>query len=216
MVNGMSGSPKWRRRKEARPQELLEAALDVFAEKGFNAARVEEIAERAGVSKGTVYLYFDTKEAVFRSLVRENLRARITPLRESVLHFEGPSRELIALVLSTIANVIVNSKLAALPKIIIAESGNFPQLAEFYRREVIDVGLGVLRSIVERGIARGEFRAIDPDHAARLCIAPMLLAMVWKVSFAQFDQTPFDVEAFAKTHLDVLLKGLNAGPGEAA
>jgi AcrR family transcriptional regulator len=211
----MSSAPKWRRRKEARPQELLEAALDVFAEKGFNAARVEDIAERAGVSKGTVYLYFETKEEIFRTLVRENLRARITPLRDSVVHFEGPSSELIALVLSTIANVIVNSKLAVLPKIIIAESGNFPQLAEFYRREVIDVGLGIMTSIIERGISREEFRNVDPDHVARLCIAPMLLAMVWKVSFAQFDETPFDVEAFAKTHLDVLLNGLLARTGAA-
>jgi AcrR family transcriptional regulator len=213
----MSGSPKWRRRKEARPQELLEAALDVFAEKGFNAARVEDIAERAGVSKGTVYLYFDTKEEIFRSLVRENLRTRITPLRDSLAHHEGPSGELIALMLQTVAGVIVSSKLAVLPKIIIAESGNFPQLAEFYRREVIDIGLGIMRDIIERGIARGEFRKIDSDHVARLCMAPMLLALVWKVSFAQFDETPFDIEAFAKTHLDVLLKGIAAdGPREAA
>jgi AcrR family transcriptional regulator len=203
----MSGSPKWRRRKEARPQELLEAALDVFAEKGFNAARVEDIAERAGVSKGKV----------FRSLVRENLRTRITPLRDSVAEHAGPSRDLIVLVLSTVASVIVHSKLAVLPKIIIAESGNFPKLAEFYRREVIDVGLGILRTIIERGIARGEFRKVDADHVARLCMAPMLLALVWKVSFAQFDETPFDIEAFAKTHLDVLLYGLaSSGPREVA
>lgn len=209
----MSSSPRWRRRKEARPQELLEAALEVFAEKGFNAARVEDIAERAGVSKGTVYLYFETKEEVFRSLVRENLLARITPIRELMLHHDGATGDLIALVLSTIANIIVHSKLAAVPKIIIAESGNFPQLAEFYRREVIDVGLGILRAIVERGIAKGEFRKLDPDHIARLCIAPLLLSLVWKVSFDQFDETPFDIEAFVKTHLDVLLKGLSVAGG---
>ena len=208
----MSDQPKWRRRKEARPQELLEAALEVFAEKGFNAARVDDIAERAGVSKGTLYLYFDTKEAIFRSLVRENLQARITPLRQAVTTHEGPSSALIKLVLSTLGSAVVNSKLAAVPKIIIAESGNFPQLAEFYRREIIDVGLGIMRSIVERGITRGEFRRLDPDHVARLAIAPMLLAMVWKVSFAQFDETPFDIDAFVKTHLDVLLRGISTEP----
>lgn len=213
----MSASPKWRRRKEARPQEILEAALDVFAEKGFNAARVEDIAERAGVSKGTAYLYFESKEDIFRALMREGIASRIAPLKEVVARHDGASGDLIRIMLTTFAGLVINSKLAAVPKIIIAESGNFPQLAEFYRREVIDVGLGIMTSIVERGVARGEFRALPSDHVARLCIAPMLLALMWKVCFSQFDETPFDIDAFVQTHLDVLLTGLSPrGQKEAA
>ena len=206
---------RWTRRKLARPSEILDAAVAVFAEKGFAAARMEDIARKAGVTKGTIYLYFQGKEDVFKTLVRESIGQTIAANTASAEQFEGPSSELIRLVLTAISSVLLNSDRIVLPKIIISEAGNFPELARFYREEIVDRGLGLLSRIVERGIARGEFRALRGDHVARLCMAPFLLIVMWRTSFARFDTTPFDFQSFIRTHIDVLLKGLSPEGPEA-
>lgn len=202
---------RWRRRKDARPQEILDAALAVFAEKGFSAARMEDISRRAGVTKGTIYLYFESKEALFKALVRESLAPTITAVIERALAYDGPSRDLLIMVLSTVGNFIRTSDRVVLPKIVIAEAGNFPELVRFYRAEIIDKGLGLLEEVVTRGIARGEFRNVDPKHVARLCIAPILLAAFWRITFAPLDTEPYDYEGLIATHIDTLLRGLSAG-----
>jgi AcrR family transcriptional regulator len=204
-------SARWRRRKEARPREILDAALAVFAEKGFSAARMEDISRRAGVTKGTIYLYFESKEALFKALVRESLAPTIQGVIARAQAYEGPSRDLLILVLSTVGSFIRTSDRVVLPKIVIAEAGNFPELVRFYREEIIDKGLGLLESIVARGIARGEFRNVEPAHAARLCIAPILLAAFWRITFASLDREPYDYEGLISTHIDTLLRGLSAG-----
>lgn len=204
--------PKRRRRKHARPQEILDAALAAFAEKGFNAARMEDIAARAGVSKGTVYLYFESKQDMFRALVREGMAANLQSAGAMAARHADHSADLLRLFLTTTVGAILNSPLSAVPKIIISETGNFPEIAEFYRREVIDVGLGLLAQIIERGVARGEFRPIAAEHAAKLCIAPVVLSAIWKSCFAQFGPAPFDAEAFIAAHLDVFLAGISLHP----
>ena len=200
---------RWTRRKFARPSEILDAAVAVFAEKGFSAARMEDIAHKAGVTKGTIYLYFQGKEDVFKSLIRESIGQTITTNAMNAAHFEGSSRELIRIVLTAMSNFLLSTDRIVLPKIIIAESGNFPELARFYREEVIDRGLGLLTSVVDRGIARGEFRELPAEHVSRLCIAPILFILLWRTSFARFDAVPFDYTAFVQTHIDVLLQGLS-------
>jgi AcrR family transcriptional regulator len=207
-------SPRWRRRKQARPQEILDAALACFAEKGFAATRMDDIAIRAGVTKGTIYLYFENKDAVFKALVRESIGAQLANVLENVRAYEGPSRELLRLILTALAQFAHTSDRVVLPKILIAEAGNFPELARFYREEIIDKGLSVMSGAIARGIERGEFRNVNPQHAARLCIAPILLAIFWRTTFAQFDAKPYDYQGFVETHLDVLLRGL-AADGEA-
>jgi AcrR family transcriptional regulator len=199
---------RWTRRKLARPSEILDAAVAVFAERGFAAARMDDIARRAGVTKGTIYLYFEGKEDVFKTLVRESIGQTIAVNTAAAQQFEGPSSDLIRIVLTAISNLLLNSDRIVLPKIIISEAGNFPELARFYREEVVDRGLALLIGIVERGIARGEFRRLASDHVARLCMAPFLLIVMWRTSFARFDTTPFDVQAFVQTHIGVLLRGL--------
>lgn len=206
-------SPRWKRRKEARPQEILEAALACFAEKGFAATRMEDVADRAGVTKGTIYLYFENKEAVFKALVRESIGARVKETLENIRTFQGPSRDLLRMVLTTIGAFMQTSDRAVLPKIIVAEAGNFPELLRFYREEIIDKGLSAMSSVIARGIERGEFRALVPEDVARLCIAPILLAAIWRTTFAQFDATPHDYQGFLQTHLDVLLRGIAADGG---
>jgi len=209
-----TSTPRWRRRKQARPQEILDAALACFAERGFAASRMDDIAERAGVTKGTIYLYFENKDAVFKALVRESIGAQLANVLENVRAYEGPSRELLRLILTALGQFARTSDRVVLPKILIAEAGNFPELVRFYREEIIDKGLSVMSGAIARGIERGEFRNVNPQHAARLCIAPILLAIFWRTTFAQFDAKPYDYQGFVETHLDVLLRGL-AADGEA-
>lgn len=210
-----TSTPRWRRRKQARPQEILDAALACFAERGFAASRMDDIAERAGVTKGTIYLYFENKDAVFKALVRESIGAQLATVLENVRAYEGPSRELLRLILTALGQFARTSDRVVLPKILIAEAGNFPELVRFYREEIIDKGLSVMSGAIARGIERGEFRNVNPQHAARLCIAPILLAIFWRTTFAQFDAKPYDYQGFVETHLDVLLRGL-AADGEAS
>jgi AcrR family transcriptional regulator len=206
-------APRWQRRKSARPQEILDSALTVFAEKGFAAARMEDIAERAGVTKGTIYLYFENKDAVFKALVRESIGTQITQVIESIHAYGGPSGELLRNALTMIAHFAATSDRVVLPKIVIAEAGNFPELARFYREEIIDKGLGAMTGVIARGVERGEFRDVNPDHVARMMIAPILLSIFWRTTFAQFDAAPYDYQAFLKSHLDILLNGIAAAGG---
>ncbi|MBU6297076.1 MAG: TetR/AcrR family transcriptional regulator [Alphaproteobacteria bacterium] len=198
----------WTRRKQARPGEILDAALTVFAEKGFAAARMEDIAARAGVTKGTIYLYFSSKEDVFKSLARVSVGATLTDAALQAGRFEGSAREFLTMFLSAVAEMIQHGERVILPKIIIAESGNFPELARFWRDEVIDKAMAMLSGVIAKGIASGEFRNLPADHVARLCIAPLILSIIWRTTFAPYDKTPFDYRKLFETHIDVLLKGL--------
>jgi AcrR family transcriptional regulator len=198
---------RWRRRKEARPDEILAAALDSFAARGFAATRLEDVAARAGISKGTLYLYFKSKEELFEAVVRATLLPNLARIEALAASFEGRSATLLERLLLTIA-AVVGSQVGAIPKLVIAEAGNFPDLARFYLDEVVRRGLRLIGAILRRGIERGEFRAIDVDHAVFCVIAPMLLAALWKNSLEPHDHAPLDPEALVRTHLDLLLRGL--------
>jgi len=199
---------RWARRKEARPAEILDAALKVFAEKGYAGARMDDIARAAGVTKGTIYLYFDGKEAVFKSLVRESIGATLAGMEDAQKNFHGPAKTLLRFALGTIAHLLASGERAVLPKIILGESGTFPELARFWRSEIIDRGIARLSAIVERGIAQGEFRKVPVEHVVRLCIAPLLLSAIWRSTFAQFDAVPYDYQGLLDAHLDILFRGL--------
>jgi AcrR family transcriptional regulator len=201
--------PRWRRRKEARPDEILAAALASFAERGFAATRLEDVAARAGISKGTLYLYFKGKEELFEAVVRATLLPNIERLEVMAATFEGPSAVLLERLLLTFA-AVVDSRVGAIPKLVIAEAGNFPDLARFYLDEVVRRGLRLIGTILRRGIGSGEFRPIDVDHAVFCVIAPMLIAALWKNSLEPHDEAPLDVHALVRAHLDLLLRGLEA------
>ncbi len=209
----METAQRWKRRKEARPQEILDAALATFAGKGFAATRMEDIAARAGVTKGTIYLYFESKEAVFKSLVGQSIGNTVSAVIESVQRFEGSSTDLLRMVLNAIGDFMRISDRVVLPKILIAEAGNFPEVVRYYREEIIDKGLAMMTGVIARGTLRGEFRMLPPEHVARLCIAPILLAAFWRTTFAQFDSEPYDYQGLINTHIDVLLRGLAADKG---
>ena len=204
---------RWRRRKEARPAEIVEAALEVFAEKGFSAARIDDVAARAGISKGTLYLYFASKEELFKAVVRQALLPNLARVEGLLRAHPGPSAARIELMIRQIGALLQGTRIGVIPKLVIAEAGNFPELARFYHQEVIRRGLGLLGAEVERGIARGEFRPVDPGHGARLLVAPVLLAAIWKSTFEAHAGAALDAPAFLAAALDVLLRGLRADDG---
>ena len=206
---------RWERRKDARAPEILDAALACFADKGFAATRMDDIAARAGITKGTIYLYFDSKEAVFKALARASIGAQLAAVRAHVNAFEGSSADLLRFVLATMGHFLSTSDRVVLVRVLLAEAGNFPELAEFWRREIVDQGLGLLESIVQRGQSRGEFRTLPPQHAARLCVAPMLVMALWRTIFSQFDAEPYDYQGLIDAHLSTLLRGLTPDRGAA-
>jgi AcrR family transcriptional regulator len=201
---------RWRRRKKARPDEILAAALASFAERGFAATRLEDVAARAGISKGTLYLYFRSKEELFKAVVRATLVPNLERVEALAASFAGPSSVLLEQLLLTMAGV-VSSRVGAIPKLVIAEAGNFPDLARFYLEEVVRRGLRLIAAILRRGIERGEFRSVDVEHAVLCVIAPMLIAALWKNSLEPHDNARLDMQALARAHIDLLLRGLETG-----
>ncbi|MEY3991942.1 MAG: HTH-type transcriptional regulator RutR, partial [Pseudomonadota bacterium] len=203
-------SPKRERRKEARPGELLEAALDLFVEKGYAATRAEEVAARAGVSKGTLFLYFGSKEELFKAVVRENVVRPQTEGAEEVARFEGPSGELLTYLMLEWWRRYGATKASGISKLLMSEASNFPDLARFFQEEVVSPGHAMIRSVLHRGIERGEFRAVDVDLTVQSIIAPLLFLVTWKHSMAPCcpsDQR-IDPETFIQHHADLLLRGM--------
>jgi AcrR family transcriptional regulator len=200
---------RWLRRKDERAPEILDAALACFAEKGFAACRMEDIARRAGISKGTIYLYFESKEAVFKALAQRAIGERIAAVAGQLEAFGGTTPELLRMVLTMVGSMASVSDAVVLPRLVLAEAGNFPELAEFWRHEIIDHGLGLFKSIMRRGQERGEFRPMPPEHAARLCVAPLLVIMMWRSVFARFDTEPYDYQGLVEAHIETLLRGLS-------
>ena len=204
--------PRWRRRKEARPEEIVAAALDVFVERGYAAARLDEVAHRAGVTKGTIYLYFDSKEALFKAVVRQTIVANIALAEETVAQHQGTTRELLLQLVRGLWELAGRSRLSGIPKLIIAESVNFPGLARFYYEEAIRRALRVFASVLQRGVDSGEFRPLDVETAARLAIAPLVLALVFKHSLEPCVKEPFGPPGYIETHLDLFLRGIAKQP----
>jgi AcrR family transcriptional regulator len=202
--------PRWQRRADARPQELLEAALTVFVERGYAAARMEEVARRAGVAKATLYLYYANKLELFKAVVRNSLVAGFDEVAKAQVGEPVDAREQLSRLLKALVLRVADSPLSGIPKLVMAEASNFPEIARFYHEEVIQRGRALVVSVLERGASSGEFRAVEVDYAWRIVIAPLLLAIMWKHSFQAFEPEPLDFERHLATHLDVLFNGLIA------
>nr|WP_315396869.1 TetR/AcrR family transcriptional regulator [uncultured Duganella sp.] len=201
--------PRWERRKDARPQELLAAALAQFVERGYAATRLEDVAKRAGVSKGTLYLYFTNKEELFKAVVRENIVHPIGEAEQDVAVFEGHSGVLLRTILMSWWEEICCTHLAGITKLMMAEGQNFPELAKFYNEEVVERGRNLITSVLMRGIARGEFRPVDPAIMTPVLIAPVMMLMMWTNSFMPAcEMPPLDANAFMDTFISTTLGGL--------
>lgn len=194
------------RRKDARPGEIIEAGLLEFAERGFAATRLEDVAGRAGIVKGTIYRYFDSKDALFEAA----LKSRITPvfddIRPLIDTFQGTTRDLLRMVVSQAYRELFGTDLSVLMRIVITEGSRFPAISELYYRESIAKGRAMIRAIVERGLARGEVRHGAITELPEVVFAPAIMAIVWQTTFNRFEAISTD--AFLAAHLDLILNGL--------
>ena len=206
-----NSSPR-RRRKDARPSELIAAALDLFVEKGFAATRLDDVAARAGVSKGTLYLYFESKEALFKAVVEDGIVPLFAAAEQQMDDYQGSSVDLLYHLLLSWWQQIGDTRLAGVPKLIISESGNFPEIAQYYHDRVILRGRSLLRTALLRGMASGEFRQLDVETTIDVIHAPLLMLVVWRFSMCIFGQE-INPETFLKTHFDLLLRGLRPTKG---
>jgi AcrR family transcriptional regulator len=205
--------PRFERRKDARPGEILDAALDLFVERGYAATRLEDVAQRAGVAKGTVYLYFDSKEALFKAVVRSGLVRAIEEAENTLTDAEESSAELLRRVFAGWWQHIGSTRFSGIPKLMISEAQNFPELARFYYAEVVQRGGRLFARMVERGIARGEFRPVDVDYTARALVAPLIMRSILQHSFlACAGPDDLDAPAYFDHTLDLMLNGLRATP----
>ena len=201
-------SPR-RRRKDARPSEIADAALALFSERGFAATRLEDVATRAGVSKGTLYLYFPTKEDLFRAVLRQGLLPNLEAMEQAVAADQGPASDLLRRIAGHLLQVL-DTNLTAIPKLVLAESGNFPAIARMYADEVVKRAMTLLTGILRRGMERGEFRRVDPQSAIPTFVAPFLMMALWKHSLGQHTDIAMDPKAIMDTHMDLLLRGLES------
>jgi AcrR family transcriptional regulator len=211
----MSSTPTNRqRRKDARPSELLDAALALFVEKGFAATRSEEVAARAGVSKGTLYLYFPSKEELLKAVIRHTLMADIARGAERLAQEDGgPTGPLLVELMTDWWVTVYESPSSAIFKLVMTEVRNFPEIGDFYLHEVIEPGHRLIGGLIQRGIDRGEFRQVDIDGAVHSIVLPMVMLCLHKHSmeacgFADAHLTQPAV--FIRQHLDLILNGLRA------
>jgi len=199
---------KRERRKEARPQELLDAALTLFVDKGYAATKVDEVAAMAGVSKGTLFLYFDTKEELFKAVIRANLSEHFPAWNKEFEEFEGSTAEMVVYAMQSWWERIGNTKASGITKLVTSEASNFPEVVQFYEDEVMRPGHALFKAILQRGISRSEFHPMDTDTAVFSLVSTILFLTMWKHSLANcMRHTPFHPEQFLRDHVATLIRG---------
>ena len=203
----MAAEPKYQRRKEDRPQEIADAAFSEFAEKGYSATRIDDVARRAGVSKGLTYVYYKTKEDLFKAVVRNVVVRRVNALLDDVETTELSSEEFIRGPLLSFMKRVPGSPIAIVIRLLIAEGRRHPDLVDYYYDNVVARGLEAIRRFVERGVQRGEFRGEATQLQPQLFLAPMMLSMIWRLVFTE---KPLDTDRLMEDQVDLLLTHLKA------
>lgn len=205
--------PRWRRRKESRPGEIAEAALELFVERGYAATKLEDVASRAGVSKGTLYLYFRDKEDLFRAVVDRMVIPTVERGEAIAGRFEGSSADLFRALLLDWWDSIRGTHRSGMTKLMVSEAHHFPRAAEAFLKGVVLRRRRLLTRVLERGIARGEFRPVDLALAVRLAVAPILLASIWEHSFRSRSREAVDTRELIRLHADIFLAGIASPAG---
>ncbi len=203
---------KRRAAPEIREADILDAALEEFSRHGFAGARMEDVARKARVSKGTVYLYYPTKQALFEALVRRDIAPRVSLIIAFLDSYDGPLEPALLRIADMAGPVIENGQLPVYPKLLMAEAARFPDLAQFYRREVVEKMLGALSGVFGRAMARGEIAPGDTLMAAHLFIAPFLKAIMWSLVFAPTETVLFAPGPYLRAHVKLFLAGLKESP----
>jgi AcrR family transcriptional regulator len=203
--------PKFQRRAEDRPREICAAALEVFAEKGFAAAKLDEIAKRAGISKGTLYLYFTDKEQLFRAVVRDAVVPNVDRLRAALIQAGLPFDDLVRMFLANFVEVTQRVPVGAVAKMVISESRNFPELAKVWHDEVVSKALGTITALIELAQAKGEVRAGDARLHTFTLMGPMLMGIIYRETLEPIGGEPLDLGALSRQHVETVLTGLLTG-----
>jgi AcrR family transcriptional regulator len=200
--------PKWRRRKTARPDEIIVAALEEFADRGFAAAKMDDIARRAGISKGSLYLYFETKEDIFRAVARAALAGNLEAVRATAEVFDAPFSQLAPKLLARVAEAVGPSRLPAVVKMVIGESRNFPDLAKIWHDEIVSPAIGFLTETIALAQQRGEVAPGDPRLFAFSLAGPIVMAVLFREVFRGVGADAPDLDALARQHSQALLHGM--------
>lgn len=208
-------SPRWQRRKDARPGEILDAALDVFVRQGYAATRIQDVARQAGVTTGTLYVYFAGKEAVFEAAVFHAMDAMLTLSEQRVSAHQGSSESLLMeLTRRWWKTTALDPRYSGIHHLIGTEADRFPDLARHYVTRVLDRGRAMYQRIIARGIERGEFRPHDTEYSVRLLLAPVQFAFSYNCALKPFDDTDRYDRGYLEAHLDIFFRGIRGeGPG---
>ncbi len=197
---------KHERRKEARPSELISSALALFVERGFAATKMDDIAEKAGVSKGTLYLYFDSKEILFKAVIKQGVLPLLDEGEKLLHHFDGDARSLLQEFMLRWWKLMGETSLGGIPKLMISEAGNFPQVAAYYYENVIVRGRNLIGRVLKMGMDSGEFRVMDIESTIDVIMAPVLMLIVWKYSLTPCGTN--NPKQYMNTYFDLVINGL--------
>lgn len=208
METADSPEPKFRRRAEHRPDELLDAALALFVEKGYAHTSVAEIARRAGLSKGAVYLYFPSKQAILEALVKRAVAPAGARAVEAAALGVDDFRSALHAVFAIIGNALNDPNVFAIPKIVIREAVVAPEIAEMYRHAVFDTVVPAAIRVIEQGVASGQIRPVDPEMTIRSLIGPIIAHLLLAEIFGVVPERGLALETLVENHLDILTNGL--------
>lgn len=197
-----------RRRKEARPGEIVEAGLREFAANGFAATRLEDVAARAGVVKGTIYRYFDNKQALFEAAIKSRIGVALDGIENLIDDFPGPTEELLKLVMMEMHKRCADPDVQTIMGIILSEGRRFPSIIEYYHENMLSKGMTLLGRILRRGVERGEFRDGAAAGFPMAVAAPAVVAAIWRLLYDRLE--PIPPERFLEAHLDLITNGLRA------
>lgn len=198
----------WQRRKKSRPNEIIEAAFVLFTEKGFAATSMDEIAHKAGISKGSIYNYFKSKEAIFEAVVTNDIVPILDQIRDAVAkNQQDTSAHLLNCLIQGLITFSQESHLEMIPKLIVSESGNFPDLAKDYIEKIFKPLRGIIETVIQKGVDKKEFINCDPRTTAHLLLAPILLEQIWKYSLKPIDNNN-DSELFIDNYMEIFLNGI--------
>lgn len=198
--------PAYHRRKDQRPEEILAAGLEEFYEYGFASARLDRIAERAGVSRSTLYLYFDNKDSLFTAVAEHAMGDLIDDVAQKALSFDGTTEELLRQLFDRFYAILLTTKNSAILRILISEGHRMPHLAESYHAAVIARGKAALKRIVERGVERGEVRPGPATQFPQILVSPAMFFLINRMLFGAIEK--IDADAFIEAHLDLVLRGI--------
>ena len=199
---------KWQRRKDERPAEILDAALALFVSKGFVSTKIDDIAKMAGVSKGTVYIYYASKEILFKGMVHELMVPKINDVEDFIKAYQGSQLDLLKAVIRQWWQTVKSSGLTGVPKLIISEADNFPELTRFYVKEVIHRVQSILVKILNKGIDNNEFTKIEPILSARVIMSSLVYFSMWDTSLKKYDQSGLEVEDLIEQQIQQLVNGM--------